>query len=206
MFWRHRETLNEKLLREAGLEPAGADTGLDPPAPLVPKPKHPGPPRFGMPHTFEEVTVTGLQRLREWDATVVAEAAGLEGDEVSFVALPDGSLVVDEEVGDEPLAPLADAIEQQLPPPYRARGIRRDGDVWAVAASGIEVADLGPDVEGDEIELVSRAGERTLTIDGARVFGGVPPLERLAEKHSPDYVGHASRIDGNLWEVRISPL
>jgi hypothetical protein len=144
--------------------------------------------------------------VREWDATAVVDAPGLEGNEVSFVALPDGSLVVDEEVGDESLSPLADGIEEQLPPSYRARGIRRDGDVWAVAANAIEVADLGPDVEGDEIELVSRAGERTLTVDGARSFGGVPELEQLAEKHSPDYVAHASRIDGNLWEVQVSPL
>ena len=205
-FWRRRETLNEKLLREAGLERAGADTADGPPAPLVPEPKHPGPPRFGMPHTFEEVSLTGLQRVREWDATAVVEAPGLEGDEVSFVALPDGSLVVDEEAGDEPLSPLADGIEEQLPPPYRARGIRREGDVWAVAANAIEVADLGPDVAGDEIELVSRAGERTLIVDGARSFGGVPELERLAEAHSTDYVAHASRIDGNLWEVQVSPL
>ena len=205
MFWRRRETLNEKLLREAGLD--RADVGSEqPPAPLVPEPKHPGPPRFGMPHTFEEVTVTGLQRFREWDATTTTEAAGLEGDEVSFVALPDGSLVVDEEVGDESLAPLADAIEAQLRPPYRARGVRRDGAVWAVAANAIEIADLGPEVEGEEIELVSRAGEKTLTVDGARVFGGVPLLERLAESRSADYVVHASRVDGNLWEVRVDAL
>ncbi|TML57619.1 MAG: hypothetical protein E6G22_15320 [Actinobacteria bacterium] len=204
MFRRRRETLNEKLLREAGLE--RADVGAEPPAPLVPEPKHPGPPHFGVPHAFEQVTVTGLQRFREWDATATTEAPGLEGDEVSFVALPDGSLVVDEEVGDQPLSPLADAIEEQLRPPYRARGVRRHGDVWAVAANTIEVVDLGPEVEGEEIELVSQAGERTLTVDGARTFGGVPRLERLAESRSADYVVHASRIDGNLWEVRIDAL
>ena len=204
-FWRRRETLNEKLLREAGLERAAVG-GAEPPAPLVPQPKHPGPPRFGMPHAFEQVSLTGLQRLREWDATVTTEAPGLEGDEVSFVALPDGSLVVQEEVGDASLAPLADAVEERLRPPYRARAVRRGGDDWAVAATAIQVFDLGPDVEGEELELVSRAGERTLTVDGARSFGGVPQLERLAERQSPDYVVHASRIDGNLWEVRIAPL
>jgi hypothetical protein len=75
-----------------------------------------------------------------------------------------------------------------------------------VAATAIEVFDLGPEVEGEEIELVSRAGEKTLTVDGARAFGGVPPLERLAASRSADYVVHASRLDGNLWEVRIAPL
>jgi hypothetical protein len=203
-FWR-RETLNEKLLREAGLERTDA-AAEQPPAPFVPEPKHPGPPRFGMPHVFEQVAVTGLQRLREWDVTTTTEATGLEGDEVSFVALPDGSLLVDEEVGDESLAPLADAIEEQIRPAYRARGVRRQGDVWAVAASKIEVVHLEPDVAGDEIELVVRAGERTLTVDGARSFGGAPQLERLAERRSTDYVVHASRLDGSLWEVKISPL
>jgi hypothetical protein len=204
VFWRRRETLHEKLLREGGLE--GGLAGTEPPAPLVPEPKHPGPPHFGLPRAFEQAAVTGLQRLREWDATATTEATGLEGDEVSFVALPDGSLVVDEEVGDESLAPLADAIEEQLRPPYRARGVRRHGDVWAVAASKIEVVDLESDVAGDEIELVVRAGEKTLTVDGARTFGSAPQLERLAEKRSTDYVVHASRLDGSLWEVRISPL
>ena len=78
--------------------------------------------------------------------------------------------------------------------------------MWAVAANTIEVVDLGPEVEGEEIELVSQAGERTLTVDGARTLGGVPRLERLAESRSADYVVHASRIDGNLWEVRIDAL
>ena len=204
MFWRRRETLHEKLLRESGLE--GVAIGAEPPAPLVPEPKHPGPPRFGLPHAFEQAAADGLQRFREWDATATIEAIGLEGDEVSFVALPDGSLVVDDEIGDESLAPLADAIEEQLRPPYRARAVRRHGDVWAVAASKVEVVDLEPDVAGDEIELVVRAGERTLTVDGAWTFGSAPQLERLAEKRSPDYVVHASRLDGSLWEVRISPL
>jgi hypothetical protein len=204
MFWRRRETLHERLLRESGLE--SADTGAEPAAPVVPEPKHPGLLRLGLPRAFEQGAASGLQRLREWDATATTEAAGLEGDEVSFVALPDGSLVVDDEVGDESLAPLADAIEEQLRPPYRARAVRRHGDVWAVGASRVEVVDLEPDVEGDELELVVRTGERTLTVDGARIFGSAPQLERLAEKRSPDYVVHASRLDGSLWEVRISPL
>ena len=183
-------------MREGGLERE----------PLEWEPKHAGLRLAGDVAALDSAGITGLHRPREWDATATTEATGLEGDEVSFVALPDGSLVVDEEAGDESLAPLADAIEEQLRPPYRARGVRRHGDVWAVAASTIEVVDLEPDVAGDEIELVSRAGERTLTVDGARSFGSAPRLERLAAMRSTDYVVHASRLDGSLWEVKISPL
>ena len=196
-FWRRRETLNEKLLREAGLERPPLD-----PQPAQEGPRLPG----GGGGFFDQVGITGLHRLREWDASAAVEAPGLGGDELSFVVLPDGSLLVDEEVEEAPLAPLADAVEERLRPPYRARAIRRHGDVWAVAANSIGVVDLGADVEGDELELVSRGGERSLTVDGARTFGSVPQLERLAESRSPDYVVHASRLDGSLWEVRVDRL
>ena len=115
-------------------------------------------------------------------------------------------MLVDEEAGDAPLAPLADALEEQLRPPYRARGVRRRGDVWAIAAKRIEVVELRPDVDGDELELVSRGGERSLTVDGARSFGSVPQLEEPASRRGADYVIHASRLDGKLWEVRVTPL
>jgi hypothetical protein len=75
-----------------------------------------------------------------------------------------------------------------------------------VAANAIEVVDLGRDVEGDELELVSRGGERSLTVDGEREFGSIPQLEQLAASRSPEYALRASRLDGSLWEVRISPL
>jgi hypothetical protein len=192
-FFRRRETLNEKLLREAGLETA--------PPPLPHEGRVPG--RHGF---FDEVGVTGLHRVREWDAAATVEAPELQGGEVEFVVLPDGSLLVEEELGDASLAPLADAVEEQLSAPYRARAVRRSGDVWAVAANAIDVLDLRPDLEGDEIELVSSAGERMLTIDGVRSFGSIPQLEELGADRAADFVVHASRLDGTIWEVRVDPL
>ncbi|HYZ77797.1 MAG TPA: hypothetical protein VE596_10545 [Gaiellaceae bacterium] len=195
-FRRRRETLNERLLREGGLEQA----------PLEWEPRHAGLPLAGDVGALDSAGITGLHRAREWDATAAVEARELRGEEVEFVVLPDGSVLVDEEEGDVPLAPLADALEEQLRPPYRARGVRRRGDVWAVAAKAIEVVELRPDVDGDELELISRSGERSLTLDGARSFGSVPQLEELASRRAADYVVRASRLDGSLWEVRVTPL
>jgi hypothetical protein len=194
--FRRRETLHQRLLREGGLaeEPVEWD------------PKHPGLPLAGDLAARDRDGITGLHRAREWDATAAVEAPGLRGDEVALVVLPDGSVLVDEEVGDAPLAPLADALEEQLTPPYRARGVRRSGDVWAVAAKRIEVVELRPDVEGDELDLVSRGGERSLTVDGARAFGRVPQLEALASARAADYAVHASRLDGSLWEILVAAL
>src|SRR6266498_1311274 len=60
---------------------------------------------------------------------------------------------------------VAEAIE--LEPPFRAEAVRRSEAVWAVAARRIAVVRL-EGVEGEELELTLRDGERTLLIDGRR--------------------------------------
>ena len=140
--------------------------------------------------------------MREWDATGVAEAPELRVDELEFVALPDGTLVLDED-GDA--APLADAIEETTPPPYRARAIRRDGDLFAVGANRIRVVELPGDVEGDVLDLTVGPEGRSLVADGRPLFGSVPALEGLAGEFA-EFVVHAVRLDGPLWEVQVTPL
>jgi hypothetical protein len=116
------------------------------------------------------------------------------------VALEDGELLVED--GDGDLTPLADAIEQEVPRPYRADAVRRGETTWAVAARRLRVLQL-PEPGGDEVELAIRGDERTLVVDGNRAFGTLPELEELA---SGDSVVRASRLDGALWEVRVDPL
>jgi hypothetical protein len=152
-----------------------------------------------------EPGIHGVPRPRRWDAVVTAGSEALVGDEVHFVALPDGTLVVDEAVPDESLGPLAEAIEEAVEPPYRAHAVRKGKRVWAVGAKRVEVASL-PHVRGDEIELTVRDGERALAVDGEREFGGVPMLERLARERHDDYVVRAQRIDGDLFEIEVAPL
>ena len=93
-----------------------------------------------------------------------------------FSALPDGTLVVDEDVPDGALTPLAEAIEATLNPPYRAEAVKREDGVWAVAASRIRVREF-PEAEDDEVELVE---------DGSIVIG--------------------RRLDGDLFEIQVTPL
>lgn len=143
---------------------------------------------------WREVGVHGVQRAREWDATVTTEAEGIDGDAATFVALPDGTLLV--EAGpDSSLQPLADAVERELRPPYRARAARVNGDLWGVQARRIEVREI-PNQAGDSLELTSEG----LRIDGQRAFGSVKELEGLGD------VVRAERLDGDLWEVRASSL
>ncbi len=123
----------------------------------------------------DAVGIHGVHRQREWD-TVVTVDAELPGDAVHFTALPDGTLLVEEDVPDGALTPLAEAVEAAVQPPYRAQGVRRGERVWAVGANRIEVRAV-PGREEDELELVEEE----------RVVLG-------------------RRLDGDLFEVEVTPL
>ncbi len=154
--------------------------------------------------SWDKVGVHGVARPRRWDAVVAAEAPDVRGDRVEFAALPDGTLVVDEEDGDANLGPLAEALESRLDAPYRAEAVRQIDDVWAVAGRRIEVVTLA--AEGEEIELTEHGGERALVVDGAQVFGTIPELEAAGRSQGDAYVVRAHRLDGDLWELRADPL
>jgi len=197
-FWRREETLNERLAREGGVSIAGEDVDR-PPRVLEPTPARPGGP------LSELVAIHGSPRPREWDAVASARVAGIRGDAVHFVALPNGELVVDEDVADEPLALLAEAVEATLEPPYRAEAVRRGADTWALGARRISVVEVASGPEGDELELAVHEGSRALTVAGRPSGVDVPELEALADGHE-SFVVRAARIDGALWEAEIFPL
>lgn len=199
LFRRRRETLNEQLLREAGIDPAHA----------LGDPKPQPPPRFEPPKSVLEVVgIPDGSRLtpKEWDATVTVAAPGLVGNRIEFTTIPNGDLIVDEETGDADLSSFADAVEQRLSPPYRATAQRQDGDLWAVAAKRIQVARI-PFPDGEKLELSHHAGSGELRVDGEPSDALVPPeLERLAETAGESFYVEAERINGDLWEVRVTAL
>lgn len=162
------------------------------------------PPGFDGQHGLGIVGIHGVPRARMWDAVASARAPELTGESVTFVALPDGSLLVEEDVPDDSLVPLADAIETTLPPPYRAAAIRRDADVWSAAAQSVAIVEIPID-KGDVIDLTNVDGVRELTIDGERTIRPLAALDALAEQHH-DAALHAERIDGNLFAVDVFPL
>jgi hypothetical protein len=178
-----REPLHERLAREGGL--------VEKP-PVQPRP------------LWGEPGITGLTRPRQADVVVTADA-DIEGDAARFVVLPDGTLLV-EEGPDASLDPLAAAVEQELRPPYRARGVRQSATMWAIEARRIDVVEL-PDAPGGDAIDVTRTDEGTTTsVDGQRIFGTITALEALGEQQGRDFAVHAERLDGDLWEVRAAAL
>lgn len=148
--------------------------------------------------------IHGLHRPREWDAVAVVDAPGLPGDEVVFVALPDGSFVLEDQQRGVDLSPLARALE--LSPPYRAEAVRRTGQRWAVGARAIEVIELALSLTGGEIEIVWDGSERSVLVDGEPTLASFPPLERFGEGRSRAWVVRARRLRAELWEVEVEPL
>ena len=180
-FFRRREPLHQRLAREGGLTP------LDPRPP------------------WQETGVHGLQRAREWDATVTADAPDIEGDVARFVVLPDGTLLV-EEGPEDSLDPLAAAVEQSLHAPYRAQAVRHDGSLWAVQARRIEVMELRDAPGGDMLDLTHTSDETVLKVDDQRGFGTLPALGQRGRQEGRDFAVHADRLDGDLWEIRAAAL
>jgi hypothetical protein len=171
-LFRRREPLHEQLAREGGLRDIPAQD-----------------PRPG----WQETGIHGIHRPREWDVTLSADADIAEGSRVTFVALPDDTLLVED--GDVPDAtPLAERVERELTAPYRARAVR--SGVWMIQARKIEVVAIPGGPEGDTIEWSADG----ILVDGERAFGTIPALENRGD------VVRAERLDGDLWEVQAETL
>ena len=187
-----RERLHERLAREGGLDKDGQQH-------LFAEPVDVSPPAPGVPGFH------GLQRPRHWDAVIMVEAPDLPGKETTFVVLEDGSVILDDDLPEPAVEPVAEVLDDLLDAPYRVEAVRRHDDVWAAAARRIEVLEL-PGVDGEELMLTMQEGTKALTVDGAAEFGTVTELERYASERYDSFVAEARRLDGTLFEVRISPL
>ena len=185
-------------LAEAGGVSLDPDASISPAGQAAELPSWDGEPRG-------EPGIHGVPRPRRWDSVATTDAAGVRGDTVNFVRLPDGTILVEEDEPDAALAPLAAAVEASVTPPYRAEAVRRGPTTWAVAASRIVTVQV-PGLHGDEAELVVTREGRTLHVDGRPSFGSAPALERAGEAEGAEYVVRAARLEGDLWEVAANPL
>ena len=192
-FLRRDEPLHEKLAREGGLDFPRHTQDLA--GPLDPD------------HPLQQIAgIHGVPRPREWDAVASAEAPGVPGEELEFVVLDDGTLVVDEDTPEGVLSPLADALEITIEPPYHAYARRREQDVWAVAAFVVDVVEVPEELTGDTVSISVQDGLREALVGGQPYGYRIQSLEQFAEADFEAYVLEGTRIDGELWEVTVSPL
>ena len=197
-----KETLNEQMLREAHL-----GEQQPPPEHVAPEPLDPYAGTYPADDSVFGIWRRAMARPGEYDAVLTVEAPDVAGNTVEFATLPNGDVIVDTEQGNADLSPFADAVEQTLKAPYRVIARRgEDGGTWSVAARGIDVLEVDFD-GGDEIELSSIGERLEIRVDGKPWQGHIPALEQAGEAaDGEDYVVQAERLDGDLWEVRASPL
>jgi hypothetical protein len=204
-FFRRRpeETLNEQELREAGLSSTG-DTPPTEERQDFDTASSNEPPAD---ESWWDALNRAMARPAVWDLVTTAHVTGIDGDRVEFATLPSGELIVDAETGDGDLSPLADVVEKELAPPYRVLARREEGqdDLWGVAARTIDVVELHFE-GGDEIELVENDGSTELRVGGELRNEPIPELEHAGETLGSDFVVQADRLDGDLWEIRVSAL
>jgi hypothetical protein len=193
-LFRKKETYNEQMLRQAGLDRVRFNTPSVGPVDAGPLP----------PATGDTQAGPIQSRLTHFDARTTTTLSGLHGDLIEFVALPNGDLIVGIGDADDDLSPLADAIEERISPPYKASASREDGPVWEVGASRIEVAEFAfPDAE--VLELVQREDVLEFRIDGGPTDVAPPAeLRQLGENAGAEFFATAKRIDGDYWQVMVN--
>ena len=188
--------------RAAGADARGGDRAVAPRGPRrlsrsLPLPHDPGP-------HWGEVGIHGIHRPREWDAVVTVLAPDLAGDELWFVALADGRVVVDDAERRRRLRSSA-SLDRQAP--YRAHAVqtgrarlggRRARDRDRRARRATRAAQF--------VELAWDGVERSVRIDGEPTLAGVPELERLGAERHAAYVVTAARLVDDVWEVGVTPL
>ncbi len=149
--------------------------------------------------------ITGIPRLREWDAVATAEGPGKPGAEAEFVALPDGRLLVETAAEGFDAAPFATVLAGSIEPPYRAVARRRP-ELWAVGARTIRVIELPRDRHGDVLEVVRTADGLSIRVDGVVSGAHLPELEELGAARFTTFVVRAGRLTDRLFEVEVEPL
>ncbi len=152
-----------------------------------------------------EAGITGIPRQREWDAVKLVEAPGSTGEEVEFVALPDGRVLVESGPdGFDPM-PLAAAFRGSIEPPYRAVARRRP-ELWAIGARSIRTLELPRAPHGDALEVVRSTDELQIRVDGMPSGARLSELEELGRARYPSFVVRAQRLVDSLFEVEVEPL
>ena len=208
-FFRRERPIHEQLAEEGGLDLKGGSNSDE--VDLEPPEEHSTAVSVARallgPRIAEDLLAShSVPRAREWDAIVTAEAPALPGDALEFVVLEDGTLFVDLDLPEDALAPVADALDAAIDPPYRAVARRRQGDIWSATAMRVDVVAVPQEVPGDEVVIAVHAGEVKLLIDDEDYEGEIPALESFGRERFESFVLTASRLDDRLWEVTVNPL
>ena len=202
---RRRRAAHERLAREAGIdldsigEPVAAGAGADD-EPLEPHERIPFSTLSERSGSMGSTASGGGTRSR------ASRRPTFPATRSRSSTLPDGTVLVEEDVPDGALTPLAEAIEQELEPPYRATAIRReDGDLGRRREQDRGRWSSGGDRRRHG-QLAVQGGERTLMVDERPGCGRrSDPRSASPGSATRSSFVRAERLDGDLW-VKVNAL
>ncbi len=163
--------------------------------------------------------ITGLSRVRRWDATWLVDLPALDAagvEELELLVLEDGSLVGAEGVGDEAAQALAAVVAGSVDRPYAVNATRRPDNRWAVGARSldVEIVALSASISAGSLEVVAAPdGEVTSSVDGEPVETPLPELavalheiEERGRARFESFVARADRVGDGRWALTVNPL
>jgi hypothetical protein len=146
--------------------------------------------------------LSGSPQQLPWDAFASARAPGLTGDEVHFAVDEEGAIISREGLPESSLDPLADALTEQLGPPFVGVAVPDEADVWVAVANEAEIVKV-PDAPGEEIDMSSVGGVRSTRVDSVDSDVAFPALVELLDWQGGDASLIAHRFAGDTWVVEL---
>lgn len=166
--------------------------------------------------------ITGIPRLREWDAVVLVELPELEASalrEFELVAPADGEVELDaaEAVPRRAADHVAAALDAQVPRPYGVLVVRRDRRRWSAGARMLrgETISFRAGLPASSLAVVRPPGEDVQALaDGEPIDPALAPLlaeaveelDRRGLERFESFAARADRVAGGRWQLTIDPL
>jgi hypothetical protein len=164
-----------------------------------------------------ESGVSGLARIREWDATAMVELPELEDDartELELTVRADG---IERGAGlaASAVTRLLEELERSVRRPYTLRAVRQGPLEWLAAARELRSEAILLRCPGVSLQVaVPPEGDRSVLVDGEPALEppdgplaeAVLELERRGRERFEFFVARADRVQGERWELVIDPL
>ncbi len=167
--------------------------------------------------------VTGIPRLRDWDAVVIVELPELERSaigEVEVVVPESGEVLVhaDDAVPHRVGERIAAALDEELDRPYEALAVRQDELRWSAGARmlrGGTTLEFPAGLPATSLELaLAPDGAVELRADGEIVDPALSPLfaegaaelERHGRAKFQFFVARADKVAEGSWQLTVDPL
>lgn len=167
--------------------------------------------------------MTGIHRLREWDAVVLVELPELEASllsEFELLAPVDGEVQAqaDEGIPRRTVERVAAALDAEADRPYEALVVRKDRRRWSAGARQLSLGDsiqLPAGFPASSLEVIrTPEGALETRVDGEEMDPALAPLvvdvvaglDRRGRQRFESFVVRADKVAEGSWQVTIDPL